>query len=678
MELTLDQALQKGIEAHKAGKAQEADRYYTAILKADPKHPDANHNMGVLAVGVGKVEAALPFFKTALEANSSIAQFWLSYIEALVKLDRIDDANAVFDQAKSKGIKGNGFDQLKRQLKSVTSKNSTAQEPSRDEQQGLINLYTQGQYNETLTQASQLLRQFADSITLYSLIGAANQKQGKLDEAIEAYKKVLSIKPDYAEAHNNMGVALQDLHKLGEAMEAFNKALAIKPDYASAHNNMGNVLQKQGKLEAAIKAYKKAFSLKPDYPEAHYNMGVVLKEQNKLEEAIEAYNNAIFIKPDYDEAYLNIGNALHGQGKLEEAIEAYNKAISINPGNASAYNNMGIVLQEQGKLKEAIEAYKKAITIKPDHAEVLVNLLYLQNQISDAELITIEFEKKLKIDSLALLEMPQFQIQKAVSAFLFNDPRLVQKYLRSYNDCTPSSIAKLKSKDQVFCSAYNRFLLKLTEISMDNDPAVFDNQTVFHLGESHCLSYAHTKIKIYGVDYTIAPRITFGAKSYHFSSEKKDAFKAITEANFNSLPDGSKVFLSFGEIDCRPNEGFISAAKKYKKPIENLVSDTISSYVNWFFKQNKSKNHSLFFFNIPAPNAIEKYTTEVNAKVSSTIQLFNSLLHKTVSDYSFNLIDVYKFTVGKGGFSNGLFHIDNHHISSDAIPEIEKQIGTFL
>ena len=55
MELTLDQALQKGIEAHKAGKVQEADQYYTAILKANPKHPDANHNMGVLAVGVGKV-----------------------------------------------------------------------------------------------------------------------------------------------------------------------------------------------------------------------------------------------------------------------------------------------------------------------------------------------------------------------------------------------------------------------------------------------------------------------------------------------------------------------------------------------------------------------------------------------------------------------------------------------
>ena len=109
MELTLDQALQKGIEAHKAGKVQEADRYYTAILKADPKHPDANHNMGVLAVGLGKVEIALPFFKTALDTNPNIDQFWLSYIDALIKLDRLSEAKEVFERAKSQGANGNGF-----------------------------------------------------------------------------------------------------------------------------------------------------------------------------------------------------------------------------------------------------------------------------------------------------------------------------------------------------------------------------------------------------------------------------------------------------------------------------------------------------------------------------------------------------------------------------------------
>ena len=99
MELTLTEALQKGVDAHKAGQVQEADRYYTAILKAQPKHPDANHNMGVLAVGVGKVHEALPFFKTALEVSPKIAQYWLSYIDALIKLDRMSDAKAVFAHA---------------------------------------------------------------------------------------------------------------------------------------------------------------------------------------------------------------------------------------------------------------------------------------------------------------------------------------------------------------------------------------------------------------------------------------------------------------------------------------------------------------------------------------------------------------------------------------------------
>ena len=121
MELTIDQALQKGIEAHKAGKVQEADRLYTAILKAQPKHPDANHNMGVLAVGLGQVKEALPFFKTALEADPNINQFWLSYVDALIKLDQMDEAKTVLDQVKEKGAKGVHFDKLKKRLEEFES-----------------------------------------------------------------------------------------------------------------------------------------------------------------------------------------------------------------------------------------------------------------------------------------------------------------------------------------------------------------------------------------------------------------------------------------------------------------------------------------------------------------------------------------------------------------------------
>ena len=58
-----------------AAKVQEADHYYTAILKANPKHPDANHNLAVLLISSKRTSEALTFFKAALQSNSKTEQF---------------------------------------------------------------------------------------------------------------------------------------------------------------------------------------------------------------------------------------------------------------------------------------------------------------------------------------------------------------------------------------------------------------------------------------------------------------------------------------------------------------------------------------------------------------------------------------------------------------------------
>lgn len=225
MELTLDQALQKGIEAHKAGKAKEADQYYTAILKANPKHSDANHNMGVLAVGVGKVEAALPFFKTALEVNPKIVQYWLSYLDALIKLERIEVAKAVLEQAKSKGVNGDSFDRFEQRIERAKTNEvlgSQSQEPPEEKLQSLIKLYTHGQFQKTLDESSKLLGQFSRSVILHNLSGVANKGLGRLDAALDSYRRALAIKPDFAEAYYNMANALKDQGKPEEAIEAYN------------------------------------------------------------------------------------------------------------------------------------------------------------------------------------------------------------------------------------------------------------------------------------------------------------------------------------------------------------------------------------------------------------------------------------------------------------------------
>ena len=378
MESVILEALTKGVEMHKTGQLDMAKELYASVLQVEPRHPDANHNTGVIEIDAGNIAQAIPFLRIALEENSDNGQHWVSYIDALIRLNAIDDAQSMLAQARQKGAAGEAFDLLDQRIQenggSVVEAStsmphsSDVQDPTENQLQPLINLYSQGQLQQVLDEASKLLQQFPNSAYLFTICGAAHAGLGCLDDAVESYKKALYLKPNYAEAYNNMGLALQEQGKLEEAIDAYKKALAIEPNYAETNHNVGTALRDQGKLEEAIKAFNKALSLKPDYADAYNNMGNTLKDQGKLEQAIEVYNKALAIKPDYADVYYNMGLTLKDQGKLEEAIKAYNKLLAISPDYAEAYYNKGNALTEQGKLEEAVEAFTKALYIKPDYA----------------------------------------------------------------------------------------------------------------------------------------------------------------------------------------------------------------------------------------------------------------------------------------------------------------------
>ena len=397
MELTLDQALQKGIEAHKAGQVQEAKRLYTAILKTQPNNPDANHNMGVLAVGVGKIQDALPLFKTALEMKPSMGQFWLSYIDALIKLGRITDAKSVLNQAKGKGAKGEAFDQIEKQLSESSVNEVKPQDPPSEQLQQIISLYTQGQLQQALSNATEMLERFPNSVFLYNISGACNSGLMQFDAAVGSYKQALKINPDYAEAYNNIGNTLSNKGDQEAAIDSYKQALKINPNYAEAYYNMGNTQKDKGDPEAAIESYKQTLNINPDHADTYSNMGIALSDKGDLEAAIESYKQALKIKPDYAEAYNNMGVALNGKGDPEAAIDSYKQALKINPNYAEAYNNMGSALQDKGNVEAAIDSYKQALKINPNYAEAYYNMGIALNDKGDLEAAIDSYKQALKI-----------------------------------------------------------------------------------------------------------------------------------------------------------------------------------------------------------------------------------------------------------------------------------------
>jgi len=337
MELTIEQALLQGVAAHKEGKLQEAERLYRAIMQSQPLHPDANHNLGVIAVSMNKADEALPLFKNALESNPKIEQFWLSYIDALIKVKQFDNAKQVLEQAKKQGVDADRLNSLEELLMQLTqapksklpekTKNLSFSEkrkklaeqkkrkkkarkqnikgidsPSKKLRDNLLDHYENGRFNEAEKLAISITKDFPKYKYAWFVLGAVLRATGRNSEAVDANQVVVELSPQDAATHSNLGVTLEELGRLEEAEASFNQAIMLKPSLATAHNNLGNTLKKLGRLDEAEASYNQAIALRSDYAEAYKNLGILFQELGRFEEALVRLKQAIALNPNYAEA----------------------------------------------------------------------------------------------------------------------------------------------------------------------------------------------------------------------------------------------------------------------------------------------------------------------------------------------------------------------------------------
>jgi predicted TPR repeat methyltransferase len=459
MKLTIEQSLHQGVASHKAGKLEEAERLYRAILQSQPTHPDANHNLGVIAVSVNKAEAALPLFKAALEANPKIEQFWLSYIDALIKERQFDNAKQVLEQAKKQGMARNKVDAIKTQitttqvnesklvvqkkslilsekrkklaeqkeLKKAKKQNLKAISPSETEINNLLQHYKNGQHSDAEKLAMSITQKFPKHPFGWKVLGALYGQSGRNSEAVNASQKSVQFAPQDAEAHSNLGNSLKALGRLDEAEASYTQAIVLKPDYAEAHNNLGSTLQERARLDEAEASYTQAIVLKPDYAEAHYNLGVTLQELGKVDEAEAKYRQAVALKPDYAEAHNNLGITLQELVRLDEAEASYTQAIVLKPDYAEAHYNLGNTLREQGKLDEAATNFTQAIAFKPDHLSakhMLAALIGETTATAPRDYVEGLFDRYAATFESSLVSNLEYKIPKMiVEMILKNNPR---------------------------------------------------------------------------------------------------------------------------------------------------------------------------------------------------------------------------------------------------------------
>ena len=267
MEEIIQEALSKGVKMHAAGEFELAGKLYSSVMKLHPKHADANHNMGLLKADTGQDLEALPYLQTALQADTSVAQFWLSYIKALIKLDKTAEATRILNLAKESGVENEELLELNRQLHETFTKT----EPDTPK-------------TETVSQAKPNV---LDTLKLDKALRLAknNVKEGSSEEAKRIYQDILEKFPKNKKAQQGLS-AIDSSHPLG-----------VEKDPPQETINELVTLYNQGQLAAVVNQAK---ALTANYPNAFavWNiLGAASKGLGRLDQAVSAFKKVTEIKP---------------------------------------------------------------------------------------------------------------------------------------------------------------------------------------------------------------------------------------------------------------------------------------------------------------------------------------------------------------------------------------------
>jgi tetratricopeptide (TPR) repeat protein len=296
---------------HKPADIKQAQKACSDAVLLGNAGADGHTCLGILAQDTGKPADAVPEFQQAIQLEPTDDQATIGLAKAYEKLNRPDQAEAVYKHAIA--LRPNywrGYDQLG------------------------------GLYFRTAdyAKAEQMFRTATEkdpqSFRSYSNLAAALSFQEKDTPAVEALQKSIALHPT-ADAYSNLGAALFKLRRFDEAAKEFRRASQFSPDVYDNWFALGDSEYYGGHRPQAMNDYKKALELATAHLKASPEDASILGDLAQLysmlgdsERAIDFMNRALTINhtdPDLMFHAVNVYNQLQQTGP---ALEWLGKALT--------------------------------------------------------------------------------------------------------------------------------------------------------------------------------------------------------------------------------------------------------------------------------------------------------------------------------------------------------------
>ena len=478
-----------------------------------------------------------------------------------------------------------------------------------------------GNFRECIKECNDNFRKYPEAHVLLKLLGFCHSQIDLNKKAIKYYINYLRKVPSDMECTFNLATVYIKEKKYALALELFRKLQMNDKNYPNLYKNIGYIYDVQGKLEKARTAYDIAHTKNVNDSEIPINVLNMYLREREYEKGLQYANAMVGAVNNLDSncEFLTLyASALHTFGAINDTCSIYEKILGIETENVNA--------------RESLH-------------HLFVQNVYTKHMFQDGT------------------HRSNFStILNAIHTFICNGYAYrtkIQSELDSIVDVDDSN-----QKD--FIVAYKLFISKLLEHFSPPIDLDYDSEVV-HFGESHCLSFAHEQITFDQGIYKIVPSIVFGAKAFHLANDRANPFKTILGTKVKSLQKGRKLIFSFGEIDCRLDEGFLKQKYKDESDMVKNISKIVDNYVSFLYDLVKDDQHEVMLTNVPAPVVLKDRSMKLQKKRAMIIALFNDKLKEKARSVRFKVIDVHSITSDHLGYSNGKFHIDSIHLKPEAI-----------
>ena len=332
------EALGAALRELDAGRLEQAEALYRAVLELQPDHAEAHYHLALLERGAGRMQDAIAHHDAALQGAPQEEGYWLGYLDALLEARQFASAAELLALGRSHGLQGPQVDALAARI----YREGAPLDADIDSAAGLL---AGGRLQEAAHAARALTGAYPQHPFGWKLLGGVLHAQGDFAGALEAMHTAAGYAPGDAETLSNLGLMLKEAGRLHDAEEVLGRAVALDPDNAHAHNHLAVTLLDQGRLTQAHASASAALALEPAHREAGNTLAVSLQRQGRLLDAVEAYRRVLACHPDDTDAHSNMlfcMSQMEGvsPNELFAAHRRFGERLEAQLGAPRAWNNV--------------------------------------------------------------------------------------------------------------------------------------------------------------------------------------------------------------------------------------------------------------------------------------------------------------------------------------------------